>query len=323
MNTKPILFTTQAYAHVLDQLSSKDDLNNDISQSFILGALDRKNFPDGERYTRILEDVNHREVIIIGATHSDKDLMEIIELASACVKYGALKLKIIIPYFGYSTMERAVKSNEVVGAKIRARMLSSIPQSSMGNTIFLLDLHSEGIPYYFENNTTVFHVYAKSAIIDLIAKTVPKDRPFVLGSTDAGRAKWVESLAKEMQVDPAFVYKRRTSGTETSVTGVNADVKDKHVVIYDDMIRSGGSIIQAAEAYTKAGAYSISLVTTHGIFCAENKTPAQVIKNIMTKTNATSLCVTDSHVNSVGLKMDNVYIFNAIKLFTHVILGSG
>lgn len=318
---KPIVYTTNEYAHVIDQLTKDADKSNDLSNHIVVGSLERKKFPDGERYVRILDDVNKKDVVIFGATHSDTALMEIIELSSACVKYGALSLKIIIPYFGYSTMERSVKSGEIVGAKIRARMLSMIPQASMGNKIYLLDLHSEGIPYYFENNTTVFHKYAKQAIVDMIKQTVPQDCEFVLGSTDAGRAKWVESLAKEMHVQPAFVYKQRTSGTETSITGVNADVKGKHVVIYDDMIRSGGSIIQAAGAYMKAGAKSISLVTTHGIFCSpDNKTPAQVIKNIMKKTQATSLCLTDSHPNSVELMMDNVYIYNVSKLFAKVIL---
>lgn len=312
----PILFTTEGYAHVEDQLSQNKLVANKVD----FGKLERKTFPDGERYTRILDDVNKRDVIIFGATHTDTALMEIIELGSACVKYGASSLKVIIPYFGYSTMERAVKSGEVVGAKIRARMLSTIPQASMGNKIYLLDLHSEGIPYYFENNTTVFHTYAKSAIIEMIKNNTPKDCEIVLGSTDAGRAKWVESLAKEMNIQPAFVYKQRTSGTQTSVTGINADVKDKHVVIYDDMIRSGGSIIQAAEAYRNAGAKSISLVTTHGLFCSQGKTPAQVIKNIMDKTQATSLCLTDSHVNSVNLIMDNVSIYNITNLFVKIIL---
>ena len=122
----------------MSQFKAKDIFIDNIN--FNIGKYERKQFPDGERYTRILDvdKLTKSEVIIIGSTHSDSSLVELIELASACVKYGAIKLKLFIPYFGYSTMERAVKSGEVVGAKIRARLISAIPQAAMGNEIYLL-----------------------------------------------------------------------------------------------------------------------------------------------------------------------------------------
>ena len=88
----------------------------------------------------------------------------------------------------------------------------------------------------------------------------------MLASTDAGRAKWVESLAKDLQVDAAFVYKRRTSGSETEITGVSANVAGQRVVIYDDMIRTGGSLLNAAQVYRDAGAVAIDAIATHGVF---------------------------------------------------------
>lgn len=289
---KSLFFSTQKYEYMLKNLK--------LSSSSI-GILVRENFPDGERYTRIESNVLDQDVILIGATHSDSDLMEIIELGSALVKYGAKSLSVIIPYFGYSTMERAVKNGEVVGAKIRARLLSSIPQSPMGNKFYLFDLHSEGIPYYFEGNVFVKHVYGKNLIKKMIKDQVPENTEYVLGSTDAGRAKWVESLAKDLGVQPAFVYKQRLSGSVTQVSGVNADVKGKHVVIYDDMIRSGSSIINAAKAYLKSGASSISICSTHGLFCSKNpnQNSEKVIENILQESKALSLSVTDSHINSL------------------------
>ena len=308
-----ILYTIEDCNHLSTLLSTQtyDNIN------FNIGKYERKQFPDGERYTRILDvdKLTKSEVIIIGSTHSDSSLVELIELASACVKYGAIKLKLFIPYFGYSTMERAVKSGEVVGAKIRARLISAIPQAAMGNEIYLLDLHSEGIPYYFEGNATVFHLYAKDLILKLIQKSVPENTEYVLGSTDAGRAKWIESLAKDLNVNPAFVYKRRTSGNDTSVTGINADVNDKHVVIYDDMIRSGGSIIQASEAYKKAGAKSVSLITTHALFTSSDKSINQVVDEIMTKTNATALYFTDSHPNALKVNHKLTLFLSVTNIF--------
>jgi ribose-phosphate pyrophosphokinase len=86
----------------------------------------------------------------------------------------------------------------------------------------------------------------------------------VLGATDAGRAKWVQSLATRLDVEPAFVYKRRdpTSG-QLAVTGVNADVKGREVVIYDDMIRTGSSLLQAGRAYLGAGATRVHAIASH------------------------------------------------------------
>ena len=192
-------------------------------------------------------------------------------MACHSVKMGARSLTLIIPYFGYSTMERAVENGEIVKAKTRARLLSSIP-STYRTRVLLMDLHSEGTPHYLEGAIQPVHLYAKKVIMKMCKKiTLEKGADyknnidFVLASTDAGRAKWVESLANEMGVDCAVITKRRLSGTNTSIVGINADVKGKNVVIYDDMIRTGGSLISAGKAYKEAGASKVFAVATHGI----------------------------------------------------------
>src|SRR5258706_11413962 len=116
-------------------------------------------------------------------------------------------------------MGRAVKQGGAVTAKTRARLFSSIPAAKLGNQILLLDLHSEGIPYYFERSMHPVHVYGKP-LIEGIARELGGDA-FILGSTDAGRAKWVESLANGLGVPAAFAYKRRLGPAETAVTAVS------------------------------------------------------------------------------------------------------
>src|SRR5258708_5159363 len=220
-----------------------------------LGQVDVREFPDGERYQRIVTNVSDKDVVLVGGTISDQDTVDLYDLACALVKYGARSLDLIIPSFGYSTMERAVKFGEVVTAKTRARLLSSIPSAARGNRVFLLDLHSDGIPHYFEGNITAFHVYGKQMVLKAARQLGGKD--FVLASTDAGRAKWVQSLAEDMGVDASFVFKKRLDGSHTAVTAVSAQVKDRHVIIYDDMIRTGGSLLSAARVYQTAGANTI------------------------------------------------------------------
>lgn len=256
---KTILFSTVEYIKLQREMMvfSNDDFEE--------GEIERRKFPDGEHYHRIVTDVAGQHVVLVGGTIYDWDVMEIYDLACALVKYGCKRLTLVIPYYGYSTMERAVKVGEVVPAKTRARLISSIPSCPDGNRVMLLDLHSEGICHYFEGSIRPVHVYAKSVIL----RAVRRLGAHVLACTDAGRAKWVESLANELNIPPAFVFKKRIDGSTTKVTAVSAQVEKKHVVIYDDMIRTGGSLIEAAKAYKDAGAKEISVVTTHGVFCGD------------------------------------------------------
>lgn len=252
---KKILFNTRAYQELADKILAHNTLEK--------GEIEVRFFADGERYQRIKSNVEDRHVVLLGGTIDDLNTLELYDMASGLVDYGAASISIVLPYFGYSTMERAIKQGEIVTAHTRARLLSAIPNCPRGNKIYLFDLHSEGIPHYFENGKRAIHVYCKPLIMKA-ARDLGGDN-FVLASTDAGRAKWVESLANDLQVNAAFVLKRRTD-EDTMVTAINADVSGKNVIIYDDMIRSGGSILNAAKVYHDAGAQSISLITTHGIF---------------------------------------------------------
>jgi len=288
MMEKKVIFSIPDYKYLQEEILQ---LGN-----FESGEIEVKIFPDGERYQRILTPVNGRDVVLIGGTISDSDTLEIYDLAYALIKYGARSIRIIFPYFGYSTMERAVKTGEVVTAKSRAVMFSSLPRTSLGNHFIFFDLHSEGIPHYFEGQVLINHVYCKPIIIKA-AKELAEDG-FVMACTDAGRAKWVESLANEMGVNAAFVFKRRLSGDKTEVTSISADVNGKDVVIYDDMVRTGGSLVNAAMAYKEAGAKKIFTITTHGLF--NNDALSKIRKSGVIE----KVIATNSHPNSLKLESD-------------------
>lgn len=282
-----IIFSTQNYTYLKDKLLA---LSNDYED----GQTEVRFFPDGERYQRILSDVNGKDVVIVGGTISDSDTLELFDLACAIEKYGGKTLSLVIPYFGYSTMERAVKPGEVVTGKSRARLLSAIPITGRGNQVLLFDLHTSGLQHYFEGNIRPIHVYCKDLVIDAARELGGED--FILACTDTGRAKWVESLANDMGIYAAFVFKRRISAENTEITGINADVKGKNVVIYDDMIRTGGSLINAAQAYRDAGAVKISAITTHGIF------PNNAIERLQKSGLFDYVVATDSHPNAVTIQ---------------------
>ena len=219
---------------------------------------------------------------------------------------GAYRLRMVIPFFGYATMERSVRYGEVVTAKTRARLLSSIPMASRGTQVFLLDLHVDSIAHYFEGGIRPIHVYGKHLITTAARRLGGTD--FVLACTDAGRAKWVESLANDMNVTPAFVYKRRLDGDSTEVTGVSARVGGKRVVIYDDMIRTGGSLSHAAEAYRAAGATSIDAIATHGLF------PGDSLAKIQATGLFGKIVVTDSHPRARALASDFLEVASTAEL---------
>ena len=272
-----------------------------------VGPVARDRFPDGEHYLRVIDEVNDRDVVLVGGTCDHDATLELYDLACAIVECGASTLTLIVPYFGYSTMERAVRHGEAVMAKNRARVLSSIPRAKLGNQIVLLDLHSEGIPHYFEGTIRPFHVYAKPVIVQL-ARDLAGER-FVLGSTDAGRAKWVESLANDLGVPAAFVFKRRISGEKTEVTAVSTALSGETVVIYDDMIRTGSSLMNAARAYREAGAGKMIAIATHAVF------PERALERIQESGLFEAIGVTNSHRNAAGLSEKGVVVRSVAGLF--------
>ena len=252
------------------------------------GEVARDTFPDGERYLRIDSPIERRDVVLVGGTIDDSATLELFDLACAIIECGAHTLTLIIPWFGYATMERATRAGEVVTAKTRARLLSAIPQAGSGNRVVLFDLHSEGIPHYFEGSLRPYHVYGKELVFEACRRLEPSG-DFVLASTDAGRAQWVESLANDLRVPAALVIKRRISGSETEVAAVSAHVRGKSVIIYDDMIRTGSSLLHAARAYRDAGATRVSAVASHG------ELPGGAVERIAASGLIERIVCSDSH----------------------------
>lgn len=312
----PIIFSTKPYEYMVDRMIDHTD-------KFKKGSLTRKTFPDGEKFKEISTGVRDRDVVLVGATITDSDTMELYDLACGIVEYGARSLTIVIPFYGYATMERARPfTREIVTAKTRAKLLSSIPKAYMGTRFVLFDLHTDTICNYFENVTGIVHVYGdpfvQYAYQDL-SKDVSGD--IVLASTDAGGAKRVERLAKGIGCESAFLSKRRVDGQTTQITNINADVVGKHVLIQDDMIRSGSSLYEAADAYKQAGAISVSAVITHGVFTEAydyeiTNLPDDTRKRCKGKIDR--LYLTDSHLRAKWMwqELDTETEYNLIRFYS-------
>ncbi len=285
MTSRILVFATESYRYLQESLCTYDHCE--------AGELETRSFPDGERYLRIRSESDGRDVVVLGGSIKDADTLTLYDLACATVGAGARTLTLVMPFFGYQTMERRTKKGEVVVAKTRARLFSSIPPAGLGNRVVLMDLHSEGIPHYFSGQLRPVHLSARPVILDEIRRVGRGN--FVLGATDAGRAKWVESLANDLGVEGAFIFKRRHEDGTTEAAAMNADVQGRKVVIYDDMIRTGGSLIGAARAYLEAGASSTAAVATHGVL------PGEALRRLVDTELFTHIVCTDSHPRSVEL----------------------
>ncbi len=250
------------------------------------GQIERETFADGERGLRLASPVSDADAILVGGTVTDSDTLELYDLACALIECGLHALTLVVPYFGYSTQERPSRDGESVTAKTRARLLSSIPLPAGGIRVLLVDLHTAGLPFYFEGGVRPVHVSARPLFVEAIRAHAPGG--YVVASTDAGRAKYVEALANDLRVDASFVFKRRDSGG-TRVLAVSARVAGQHVMLYDDMVRTGGSLIAAAEAYREAGASKITALATHGVL------PGDAVARLERSGLFTGLVVTDTH----------------------------
>lgn len=353
---KQLLFSTSSYQPLQAAMlkASKRLAAGKLARSVDSSGLQSEEevpFPDGERYHALLQDVEDRDVVLLGGTINAEETLELLDLGNLIVDNAANKLKIVIPYFGWSTQERAVNPGEAAKAKYRARMISNIPRAANGNQVFLMDLHSEGIPHYFEGGLVARHIYAKPLVIeaakklavissgksvdedlvsqltDLKVRIQPCHSPnlsekgslevpfddFCLASTDTGRAKWVESLTRDMvklglPVHPAFIIKRRIAGDVTQVMDISADVEGKVVILYDDMIRTGGSLIKAAEAYLEKGALCVAAISTHAVL------PGDALKRLEDSGKFVQIVVTDSHPRANELASDFLRVISCAKL---------
>ncbi len=300
MNHKFInLLSSKNYQYLKNNLLKLNSNFNDVN-------IKTEIFPDGEHYWKIenCHCIKGNPAIYISGTIDDNAIFELYNICCSLVQNGCSSLHIIIPYFAYSTMERAIHDGEIVTAKNIARLLSSIPMSANGNHIYLMDLHSLAMQYYFEGNLHPIHLTSQSVIDKMIKDIQKQSKNLVIASADMGRAKWIEKIANNLNLPSAYIMKKRISGKKTEVVALNADVKNCDIVIFDDMIRSGSSIINAVNAYKSIGANKIYVACVHGVFvdsAIEKLEQTKLIEKIYT---------TNSHAKTESIKNNFVKIFD-------------
>ncbi len=212
-------------------------------------------FPDGECYTRIEVDSLDDDVVIVQNTFPDTKIIETFLLQDAAKKLGAKSITLVIPYFGYARQDRVFKAGEPESANIMCRHLDMCC-----DRVITIDIHKEATL----DNFTCAHKDLKAAPV--IADFFKDKGVDIILSPDIGAAGRAECVGKCMGLPHDHLNKTRLSGTEVRIQPAEADVNGKKVLIVDDMIATGGTIIAATAALKEAGATEVYVACTHGLF---------------------------------------------------------
>lgn len=233
---------------------------------FPFTRVQKKFFTDGEIYHAFPEDIACRDVVIVGATHNDQSHLELIDLIDGCHYYRARTVNVVIPFLGYSTMEQAKPdSNEIPKGITRTRQIFR----ARPDFVAFIDLHSEAVLHAHQGDVQTLHINTTNLIVQKIRELQLGN--FVLVSPDYGRSKWVARLAGQLNAPHTAADKDRYAMDKTMVHQVASVVKDKLVIICDDMIRTGGSIIQTAQRCREAGARDTILFATHLVLAGQSR----------------------------------------------------
>jgi len=226
-----------------------------------LGDVQISDFPDGEIDIKVNQDVRGRDVFVIQPTCPpvNQNIVELLLLIDCLRRASADRITAVIPYFGYARKDRKDEGRVPISAKLVANLITE----AGADRVVSVDLHAAQIQGFFD--IPVDHLYAKPVLISHFRKLVV-DEPVVV-SPDVGGVKMARAYARDLQADLAIVDKRRVNATKTVSENVIGDVKDKTVLLVDDMISTGGSIAEAVKIVKKFGAKRVYVGATHAVLC--------------------------------------------------------
>lgn len=244
--------------------SSNPDLTKSISQKskISLGKIELGVFSDGEIDVWVRDDVNNCNVFILQSNSMpvNNNIIELALIADALRRSGAHKITAVIPYFGYSRKEKQNRVGEPISAKVIADLIIS----SGINKVVCLDLHADAIVGFFD--VPVIYLSA----LELLAARVKKEKiksPVVV-APDVGGVKRARNFAALLNAPLAVIEKHRYTHIRDhmEVLSMSGEVSGDNAIIIDDVISTGGTIIESAKALKKKGVKKVIVCATHGVF---------------------------------------------------------
>ena len=249
-----------------------------------------KRFADGEIYIEINENIRGNSVFVIQSTSNpaNDNIMELLLCIDALRRSSAKNITAVIPYFGYARQDRKVAPRTSISAKV----VSNLITNAGANRIVTVDLHAGQIQGFFD--IPVDNLFTTPMFARYIKKKF-KSKNLVCVSPDVGGVQRTRGLATKIKADLAIIDKRRPAPGKSQVMNIIGEVKGKNCIIVDDIIDSGGTIVNAVEALKKAGAIDVYVFITHAVLSGE---AAEKIKRSKIK----KLIITDTIDNSFKIK---------------------
>ncbi|OPX32862.1 MAG: ribose-phosphate pyrophosphokinase [Candidatus Latescibacteria bacterium 4484_181] len=226
-----------------------------------LASADVDRFRDGEISVRINESVRGIDVFIVQSTHAPADnLLELLLMIDAAKRASARRVTAVIPYFGYARQDRKDQPRVPISAKLVANLITA----AGADRVLTMDLHAAQIQGFFD--IPLDHLYSSPIFVDFFKKLNLSD--LVIVSPDVGSIKMARAFAKKMGAGLALVDKRRPKPDVAAVETIIGEVEGKNVLIRDDIVSTGGTLVEAAVALKRNGAEQIYAACTHPVLTA-------------------------------------------------------
>ena len=250
-----------------------------------------KRFPDNEIYVEINENIRGNSIFVVQSTSNpvNDNLMELLICIDALRRSSAKNITAVIPYFGYARQDRKVVPRTAISAKL----VSNLITDAGANRILSVDLHAGQIQGFFD--IPVDNLFATPIFARHIKKNI-KTNNLICVAPDVGGVERARALSRRINVNIAIIDKRRPTPGKSEVMNIVGNVKHKICVIVDDIIDSGGTIVNAAKALKDKGAKEIYVYITHAVLSgsAVDKIKESQIKKLI---------ITDTIDNSKKIKI--------------------
>ena len=267
-----------------------------------------KKFADSEIYIEINENIRGNSIFIIQSISSpaNDNLMELLLCIDALKRSSAKNITAVIPYFGYARQDRKV----VPRTSISAKLVSNLITKAGADRVVTVDLHAGQIQGFFD--IPVDNLFATPIFARHIKKRI-KNKNLICVAPDVGGVERTRALARKLDVGLSIIDKRRPTPGKSQVMNVVGNVSGKTCIIVDDIIDSGGTIVNAADALIKRGAKEVHVYITHGVLSGE------AVKKIK-KSKIKKLVITDTINNSDKLKNStNIEVLSISNLLAEAI----
>lgn len=248
-----------------------------------LGQARTSVFPDGEIIVKLEEDVRGRDCFVVLSTcHPVNDnIMELLIFLDCLRRASAARVTVVMPYFGYARQDRKDEGRVPITAKLVANLITA----ARADRVLAVDLHAAQIQGFFD--LPVDHLTATGVFLDYFRARREALGDLCVVSPDVGNVKVAEGFADELGAELAIIHKRRRSGEEVTTPNLIGSVRGRSVLMFDDMISTGGTVRKAAELLMAQGARRVIAAATHAVFAglaAERLADAPVERIVVTNT---------------------------------------